>query len=767
MAEPLFDKIGIPLTDVMTGDDDATRFLYYQLKMSMEKAERIDMITSFLMESGVKVILEDLKRAASRHVPIRILTGNYLGITEPSALFLLRKELGDRIELRFYEDQNRVFHPKSYFFYYEDYSEIFIGSSNLSKSALTSGIEWNYRLTSRQDEINVALFQATFEDLFEKRAVDIDDEVLQQYARNWRRPNVFKDLNVFAQTHEQKVEDLVTPRGVQIEALYALNATRLDGADRALIQAATGAGKTYIAAFDAAQFERILFVAPREELLEQAIRAFYKVRHERPDVGRFYGNYYETDHAITFATAAKLGKDKYLCDAFFRKDQFDYIILDECHHAVTPQYRRIASYFEPKFLLGMTATPERLDGKNVYEIFNYNAVYELSLKTAINQGVLVPFRYYGIYDDTDYSNIHLMNGHYDVQELNASYIGNAKRDDLIYKYYMKYGSRRAMGFCCSRQHALKMAEAFNQRGIPSAAVYSGDEAGQAMDRGEALDRLKTGALRVIFSVDMFNEGVDVPALDMVMFLRPTESPVVYLQQLGRGLRVDEGKKYLCVLDFIGNYQHANLMPYLLSETPKTRPTKAHAFNQLDWPDDCLVDFDVRLLDMFERMEEQNRRLTDRIAADFVRVQTALGHRPTRFEWFTEMAPDLYALCLAHSKDNPFRHYLAYLNQQNWLMPNEKALVDTPAWDFLECLESTDMTRVYKMPVLYAFLHDGKLRQGVSAVQLLEAWKRFFAQNANWKDLPHIVSYDAYCAIPDKQHLANILKNPVHFLRKSS
>ena len=275
------DDMIIESADVMTGDRDRKRFLYYQLKMSIMKAKGIDMIVSFLMESGVRMILKDLKNALDRGVPVRILTGNYLGITQPSALYLIKKELGGRIDLRFYNDKGRSFHPKSYIFHYENRSEIYIGSSNVSRSALTSAIEWNYRFSSLTDAQNYQLFYHTFEDLFFHHSIIIDDEELYRYSKNWHKPAVSKDLARYDSLEEEKdtaVQELFQPRGIQIEALYALEDSRAEGAAKGLVQAATGVGKTYLAAFDSAKFERVLFVAHREEILKQAARTFQKDR---------------------------------------------------------------------------------------------------------------------------------------------------------------------------------------------------------------------------------------------------------------------------------------------------------------------------------------------------------------------------------------------------------------------------------------------------------------------------------------------------------
>ena len=491
-------------TDVMTGGSDRRMQLYYQLIQSLKKADSVDIIVSFLMESGVKMLLEELDNALKRGAKIRILTGNYLGITQPSALYLLKKKLGSRVDMRFYNEKERSFHPKSYIFHYERYSDIYIGSSNISRSALTSGIEWNYRFSSVSDPKNYEKFYHAFEELFEHHSIIIDNEELKRYSQNWHRPAVAKDLERYEYSHQNeenesedtKVRLLYEPRGAQIEALCALEDTRAEGAKRALVQAATGVGKTYLAAFDSKSYERVLFVAHREEILKQAAVSFRNVRNSE-DYGFFTGEEKSTDKSVIFASVATLGRSEYLSEKYFAPDYFQYLVIDEFHHAVNEQYQRIVKYFKPQFLLGLTATPERMDGRNIYEICDYNVPYEISLKDAINKGMLVPFHYYGIYDDTDYSGLHLIRGRYDEKELNETYIGNVHRHDLIYKYYCKYGSKKALGFCCSRAHAEEMAKEFCERGIPSVAVYSNANGTYSEERGKAIEKLKSGEIRVI------------------------------------------------------------------------------------------------------------------------------------------------------------------------------------------------------------------------------------------------------------------------------
>ena len=526
-----------------------------------------------------------------------------------------------------------------------------------------------------------------------------------------------------------------------------------------------GVGKTYLAAFDSQKYRTVLFVAHREEILKQAAESFRNVRRS-DEYGFFDGKSKCTDKPVIFASVATLGNMEYLNDRYFPRDYFQYLVVDEFHHAVTDQYQRIVAYFKPEFMLGLTATPERMDGRSIYEICDYNVPYEISLKEAINKGMLVPFHYYGIYDDTDYSSLHVVRGRYDEKELNETYIGNVHRHEMIYKYYCKYGSKQALGFCCSREHAEEMAKDFSSRGIQSVAVYSGDQGEYAEERSTAIRKLSDGDIRVIFSVDMFNEGVDITSLDMVMFLRPTESPVVFLQQLGRGLRTYRGKRYLNVLDFIGNYEKAGRVRFYLTGQPFATGRTTYKPESEEYPDDCLVDFDMRLIDLFEQMEKKHRRLQDMVREEFYRVRDMLGHRPTRLELFTYMDADIYQMAVERANVNPFRKYFVYLHDLNELKAEETELYQSIGREFIQLIETTNMTKVYKMPVLLAFYNDGHMRMEVTEEQLLASWKRFFGNGTNWKDLDRNITYEEYKSISDKDHIRKIIQMPVHFLQES-
>ena len=698
----------ITTSNSITGDKD---HIYPKLKQSFKTATTIDIIVSFLMESGVKLLLQDLKEALNRGVKIRILTGNYLKITQPQALYLLKSELKDKVDLRFYNNPNKSFHPKAYMFHNPIDSEIYIGSSNISRGALTSSIEWNYRFLKSTAPNDFKVFYDTFEDLFNNHSLIITDEVLKDYSKQWTRPNIYKDIEK-EESKEDNVINIFEPRGAQIEALYSLEKSREEGFDKGLVVAATGIGKTYLSAFDSAKYNKILFVAHREEIIKQAAQSFKNVRNS-DDIGFFYSNQKDTKNSFIFALVQTLGKEQYLNEEYFSKDYFDYIIVDEFHHAVSSNYKKIIDYFTPKFLLGLTATPERLDSKDVFALCDYNMVYEVRLKDAINKGWLVPFRYYGIYDETvNYEDIDYKNGKYDDKQLEEALMLN-KRGEVILNHYLKYNSKRAIGFCTSRHHAEYMAKVFNENNIPSAAVYSGEKGEYSEERNIALSKLTSGELKVIFSVDMFNEGLDVPAIDMVMFLRPTQSPTIFLQQLGRGLRKFKDKKYLNVLDFIGNYKKANLVPFLLSgKEYSASECKKNKQGDYEFPEECIVDFDFKIIDIFKKQAEREMKVKDKVKEQFEVVSQMLGYRPSRVELFTYIDDEVYQNIRSKAM-NPFSNYLEYIKENDKLTHDEEILYNSRGREFINMIETTSMSKTYKMPVLLAFYNYGDIKMEIS------------------------------------------------------
>lgn len=790
----------------VTGDRD---HLYNRLKESISRAKRIDVIVAFLMESGVRLLEEDFKQAVYRGAAIRILCGNYLNITQPQALYLLKDSLGDRVDLRFYNVPNKSFHPKAYIFEFEDGGEIFVGSSNISRSALTDGIEWNYRICSATSPEDYLHFKRTFEDLFLNHSIIVDDNELRKYSKSWRRPKLFEDLERLengtpvitelkirsennaaepeqgyavdtSEPIQHKIIEYPCPIGPQIEALYELKKSRLDGWDKAIVVAATGTGKTFLAAFDSRDYRKILFIAHREEILFQAERTFKCVRPEA-STGFFSGERKDKDCEILFATVQTMGRKEYLNNNYFERDEFDYIIIDEFHHAVAESYVNVIEYFRPKFLLGLTATPERLDNKDVFALCDYNLVYEVRLKEAINKGWLVPFRYYGIYDETDYSRIDYKNGKYNEKQLEEALSIN-KRADLILQHYRKYNSRRALGFCSSRKHAVFMADYFVEHGIEACAVISGNmhkdssdlrnarESSNVIERKEAVDKLKKGEIRVIFSVDMFNEGLDVPEVDMVMFLRPTESPTVFLQQLGRGLRKKGNKKYVNVLDFIGNYRKANLIPFFLTGDVKDFEKwgrKVHIPDEEEYPEGCFVNFDFRLIDLFKRMADEQKELFERVKDEYFRIKEDLGDRPLRLSMYTYLDESIYAAIRTRKDLNIFKDYISFLEKIGELSEEEQALLGTKAHEFLKEIENTSMTKMYKMPILLAFYNNGQMKLKIDEDDIYKSFKEFYSNPSNAIDMLRDKSSRNFRSWGKKEYVSQARKNPMKFLMQSS
>lgn len=734
--------------NAITGLDN---HLYESLEKSIEKATEIKFNVSFLMESGAKLLLPMLVKAVQRGVKIKILTSRYMSITEPSAIYLLKHFLNDSLDIRFYNNNTHSFHPKAYFFEYIDGADLYIGSSNISRSALINGVEWNYKLEKSSSEKDYLKFAYTFDHLFDKCSIKINHKVLKEYAKSWK-----KSKYVIVEEEKEGFESILpSPRGAQIEALYELKLAREEGVSKGLVIAATGVGKTYLAAFDSKSFNRILFVAHREEILRQAEEAF-RIINPKKSTGFFTGFEKTDDSDIIFSTVQTLSRGINITN--FERDYFDYIVIDEFHHAAANTYLDVLNYFKPEFLLGLTATPFRTDNKDIYALCEDNVIYEIYLKDAINRDLLVPFNYYGIYDySVDYNTIKESRGKYVLEDLERE-LSKTERADLVYNKYQQFGKSKTLAFCTSIKHANYMAKFFNKNDIKSVAVHSSTEGKYTEDRDIAIKNIKAGNIKIIFCVDIFNEGVDIPNLDTVMFLRPTESYVVFLQQLGRGLRKAKDKSYLTVLDFIGNYKRAHHIPMLLAgfNPMKESYNRGKTPMEYDYPSDCKVNFDFKVLDLFNEMKKYDP-LIKRMKDDYYRIKDSLNRRPMRL--------DIY-----EGSDIPIREYLkdgwisflAEINELGFVEQNWKGSV---VEDFLVDLEKTRMSKAYKIPTIETFINNGILEWKVNLDEIGENFMDFYVNypvhqkdlnnksNRNWRD------WD----ISKFTRLARI--NPVKFLSK--
>lgn len=717
------------------------------LVQDLRTATEIRIIVSFIMESGVKILRNALLEAREKGADIRILTGTYLGVTEPSALYLLKEILGDEKKIHIFNG-SVSFHPKGYYIAKDKKRKIYIGSSNMSGMGLVHGIEWNYVVEEHVDSVSINQFEDAFQHLFDRESVPASDEFMQEYSRTWRRslPHSKRDSEL------PKEQRSFEPTGIQIEALYELNKARLEGIDKGLVVAATGSGKTYISAFDVLQYgaRRLLFIAHREEILLQALESFKSIFPDKT-MAIFNGNNKENQVDFLFASVQTLAKKAYLQESMFTPNDFDYIVVDEFHHAAAQGYRRILDYFKPKFLLGLTATPYRMDNQDILSLCDNHIIYDLNLMSAINRGIVCPFRYYAVYDVVDYSGVTISGGKYDVDELEKIYQIHTRNQE-IYRKYSDFAGQRTLGFCVSIGHAENMAKFFRENGVSAEAIHSKTNG----NRSEAIQKLVRGELRVLFVVDIFNEGVDIPEVDTVMFLRPTESYVVYLQQLGRGLRKHKGKDKLTVIDFIGNYKRAHYKPLLLAgKNPMYTKQFSVIPDRLVYPQDCQVQFDLRLIDLFKELRKKDP-IAQQMADEFERLRALNGERPTRQQLFLGSDID--------HREFLRQGYLDFIAQQKDISAEESSWKDTIIEDFLRRMEKTAMSKSYKLPILELLLNG---KGFVSYEKLGEGMKKFYTEKElRQRDLERDKSNQGWQTWDSEDFLRLALKMPVHFLTKS-
>nr|WP_146363138.1 DEAD/DEAH box helicase [Arthrobacter yangruifuii] len=538
------------------GKDDPN--LAAEIRTEMGSADTVDMLCAFIRWTGLRLLEPALAELRDRGVKLRVLTSTYMGATERRAIDELAVKYGAEIKIN-YETHATRLHAKAWLFRRNTgFDTAYVGSSNLSAPAMLDGLEWNVRLSAVGTPELLQKFEVTFDSYWEQTAFQtydpvrdgdkLDAALARNGGKSTSRPAAATGLELQPFVHQQEM----------LEELEA--AREVHGYHRNLIVAATGTGKTVIAALDykrlceaAGRPLSLLFVAHRKEILEQSLHTYRDVMQSGSFGELFVGDHRPTVWKQVFASVQSLaayGIDKLAPDAF------DVVVIDEFHHAQAPTYRRLIDHLRPQELLGLTATPERGDGVNVAEqFFGGRIASELRLWDALDADLLVPFHYFGVADDVDLSQIEWKRGNYDVGQLSSLYTGNDVRAAKVIKELRdkvtSTALMRALGFCVSVQHAEYMAAVFNRAGIASIAV-SGNT--PEYERADALRRLRTRELNCIFAVDLFNEGLDLPEVDTIMLLRPTQSSTVFLQQLGRGLRRAKDKAVLTVLDYIGQ-QH--------------------------------------------------------------------------------------------------------------------------------------------------------------------------------------------------------------------
>lgn len=660
------------------------------LRKELENCDEFIISVAFITEGGLSLILEQLKELENRNIRGKILTGDYLNFTEPKALKRLLNY--KNIELKILSKEK--FHAKGYFFKKGNLWTLIIGSSNLTQTALTVNFEWNLKINSLEDGKITKDILNNFEEIFE-RLPKLDLEMIENYEK------VYKLSKEYSKIQEKNQNSLfkkdIKPNFMQREALENLKLLR-ESEDKGLLISATGTGKTYLSAFDVKNLkpEKMLFIAHRKTILRKAKYTFENIISNKKMA--IYGEESIVDADYIFAMVQTLNKKEHL--EKFSKNYFNYIIIDEVHHSGAKTYQSIISYFKPDFLLGMTATPERSDDFDIYRLFNHNIAYEIRLYDALRENLLCPFHYFGVSDIT-------VDGECIDNKTSIKNLTLEQRIDHIIeksRYYGYSGEKlHGLMFVSRVEEANILAEKFNERGIKSIAL-TGEHGDNT--RENAIEKLENGEIEYIITVDIFNEGIDIPCVNQVILLRPTESSIVYIQQLGRGLRKNKNKEFVVVLDFIGNYEKNFLIPTAISQNNSFDKDfmKKFILNGTNMiPGESSISFEEIVKErIFENINKTNFSTKKNIEHDFNLLEKQLGRTPMLNDFFTRNMIEP-SVILKFRKD--------YDSVLKALRPNiEFGVLSEIEKNFLTFLSSffTPAKRIHEMVILQESIKNVKI-----------------------------------------------------------
>ena len=734
------------------------RNFFIYLKQELLNCKKFYFIVSFIKYSGIQLLISTLDELEKQGIQGEIITSVYLNITDSKAL---RKLLSYKnIKVKIYNNSSESFHTKAYLFEKEKYHSVIIGSSNISQSALYSAEEWNVKLT---DSSFFNIYEKSlnqFEKLWHSNeAIELTEDFIDEYEKYKKSIHTIHTQNTFDYRKTKiKQKDEFIPNSMQKRVLEKLKETRENGNKKGLVISATGTGKTYLAAMDIKQFFKIysntenklfekpkisnikfLFIAHREELLENAINVFSKVlKIDKNEFGRIYGGLKEIDKSIIFASIQSLRN----CYNEFKPSFFDYIIVDEFHHSMSDSYLKTLSYFNPKFLLGLTATPKRMDGKDILSLCDYNVVDEIGIKEALEEDLIVPFHYFGVNDYTiNYDNIPYKNGKYNEKILLENLLLNIRTDYIVEKIN-KFGfdgdELSAVAFCQNIEHAFFMKEEFSKKGYKSAVITANTSSNE---RSEILEKFKNKKIEILCVVDILNEGIDIPTINLLLFLRPTMSSTIFIQQIGRGLRKAKNKDFVTIIDFIGNHKKDYLLINYFSSEVDNKDTlftkKEKIINEIknqfsNIPKSCYVELDRicqnRIIEKIEKINFSSKNILKEMYLDYKAEIGKFEDEFLRIRDFDTNIELFQELCLKmHSFYNA---QLQFEDSKIFKNENEKNPLNTAETQFLEYLEKK-ITLVEPFTFLIIdYLATGK--EYINNSDLLNKYKEFFDIKRNFE-----------------------------------
>lgn len=622
--------------ELLVNQKNPSKKVLSSILQELENCNQFYISVAFVTTSGVATIINKLKELENREIKGEILVSQYLNFTQPEALKRLTQF--KNVDLRIATTGNA--HAKGYIFRNKEHYNLIVGSSNLTAQALSTNREWNIKVSALDESGIVEKVLNEFKSDFEK-ATPVTPNFILSYEEIYQKQFLLNKNNNFESIIE--AQTIITPNAMQIEALRNLQNLREDKKNKALIISATGTGKTYLSAFDAKEFnpKKLLFVVHRLTIAKDSLKTFQKVFGNEKTMGLFSGDKRDLEADFIFSTIQTISKNSHLEN--FSKNHFDYIIIDETHRSGADSYLRLIDYFEPKFLLGMTATPERTDGNDIFQLFDHNIAYEIRLNRAMEEEMLSPFHYYGVtdllIDDNEIDN---------KSDFNLL-VSNERIERIIEKakfYGSDNGITRGLVFCSRKNEAKELSALLNLKGYKTVAL-TGDSSEE--ERAKSIEKLESDNLNekldYIFTVDIFNEGIDIPKINQIIMLRPTESAIIFIQQLGRGLRKVDGKSYVTVIDFIGNYENNYLIPIALygdTSYNKDSLRKLITEGSRMIPGCSTINFDeITKEKIFQSIDSANMQLLKDLKNDFNLLKFKLGRTPMMMDFIEHGSRDPY------------------------------------------------------------------------------------------------------------------------------